>query len=355
MYHMISFIVPVYNAEAYLQKCVDSLRAQKAEIEIILVNDGSKDASGALCDQYASEDSRIRVIHKENGGISSARNAGMEISKGDYIWFVDSDDWLEPDAAEVLLKTADATGADITAYGMIIDYMDQNISVHVSQTDTKLYRGKDEIPQAILSLDKQTLFPYSVNKLYRSSFLKRIGAKFPATRGPIEDIVFQLTYIAKAESIAMVDRDFYHYVQFNTQSMVHRYFDGLFEINQSVNTLRREFYRKLGLTSEEAKKICAQHCILQLMHSIKNLYRRSTPEVKALRREVWKQIISDPLIKDDVQRCKASLTEAKLLSIALCTHSAALANAFFATLMYARVHLEPVYKQLRVKLFLKRQ
>ena len=103
----LSVIVPVYNVESYLSRCVDSILVQKVDgMEIILVNDGSRDSSGTICDEYARKDSRIRVLHKENGGLSSARNAGLDICRGEYIAFVDSDDWIEPDAYEKMLKTA---------------------------------------------------------------------------------------------------------------------------------------------------------------------------------------------------------------------------------------------------------
>lgn len=104
---LISVIVPVYKVESYLRKCVESIQAQTyRNLEIILVDDGSPDACGAICDELAAQDSRIRVIHKENGGLSSARNAGLEIARGEYIGFVDSDDWLEPETYEWMLDMA---------------------------------------------------------------------------------------------------------------------------------------------------------------------------------------------------------------------------------------------------------
>lgn len=115
----VSIIVPVYNVEAYLEMCVESLTAQTLkDIEIILVDDGSPDNSGKMCDELAKTDSRIIVIHKENGGLSSARNAGIDIAKGRYLGFVDSDDWVEPDMFEHLLKLAEKYDADIVDCGM---------------------------------------------------------------------------------------------------------------------------------------------------------------------------------------------------------------------------------------------
>ena len=104
---LVSVIVPVYKVEAYLGRCVDSILAQThRDLEVILVDDGSPDRCGAICDEYAEKDPRVCVIHKENGGLSSARNAGIDIAKGEYLEFVDSDDWIEPDAVESLLSAA---------------------------------------------------------------------------------------------------------------------------------------------------------------------------------------------------------------------------------------------------------
>ena len=104
---LVSVIVPVYNVEEYLQRCVDSILAQTHQnLDVILVDDGAKDSSGTICDGYARRDARVRVIHKENGGLSSARNAGIDIARGQWLEFVDSDDWLEPDAVASMLELA---------------------------------------------------------------------------------------------------------------------------------------------------------------------------------------------------------------------------------------------------------
>lgn len=116
---LISVIVPVYKVEKYLVRCVESIRSQTHEnLEIILVNDGSPDRCGEMCDALAAEDSRIRVVHKENGGLSSARNAGLDVMTGDYVGFVDSDDYIVPDMYESLLALMDEHGAQIACGGI---------------------------------------------------------------------------------------------------------------------------------------------------------------------------------------------------------------------------------------------
>ncbi len=121
---LVSIIVPVYNAEKYLDRCVDSVKAQTyTNWELLLVDDGSKDASPLMCDKYASEDKRIRVFHQQNGGICAARNTGIKNIKGDYFFFCDNDDRIEPDAIEELLYLAKTENADMviggyTGYGI---------------------------------------------------------------------------------------------------------------------------------------------------------------------------------------------------------------------------------------------
>ena len=107
----ISVIVPVYNTEKYLHRCIDSILAQTfTDFELLLIDDGSKDNSGAICDEYAAKDSRVRVFHKENGGVSSARNLGLDNVRGEWVTFVDSDDWVEKEYIELFVKNIDDLG-----------------------------------------------------------------------------------------------------------------------------------------------------------------------------------------------------------------------------------------------------
>ena len=120
MEKLISVIVPVYNVEEYVEKCVLSIINQTYKnLEIILVDDGSTDNSGKICDEIAIKDNRIKVIHKKNGGLSDARNVGIDIAKGDYLGFVDSDDYIDPDMYSILLNNMNLTFSDISTLSLI--------------------------------------------------------------------------------------------------------------------------------------------------------------------------------------------------------------------------------------------
>jgi glycosyltransferase involved in cell wall biosynthesis len=177
---MISVIVPVYRVEKYIRLCVESILGQTyPDFELILVDDGSPDSCGAICDEYAAKDTRVRVIHKENGGLSDARNAGLDIARGEYITFVDSDDYIAPNMLELLLNKLERYGADISVCGYRMVFEDS------SETDELPEEDKDFCmtgPEALKPLlEGAPHMPVaSWGKLYRAELFADI--RFPVGR-----------------------------------------------------------------------------------------------------------------------------------------------------------------------------
>ena len=200
----ISVIIPVYKVEDYLDECVRSVVSQTyANLEIILVDDGSPDSCPFLCDQWADKDSRIKVIHKENGGLSDARNAGIDIAEGDYIAFVDSDDWIRPDMYEKMLTALKRENADICACNILSCYPDRQVS-----WGTKEYTaGSSELFLGMLYDD--TKYPVSAwNKLYKRECWDTL--RFP--KGKIcEDAFTTYRLIDQAERIVQIPDALYCY------------------------------------------------------------------------------------------------------------------------------------------------
>lgn len=117
---MVSIIVPVYNAQQYIRRCVDSILNQEyTDFELLLIDDGSTDSSGEICDEYAQKDTRIRVVHKENSGVSDSRNLALDYATGKYIQFLDSDDWITPDATRLLVRSAEEYHCDMVILSLI--------------------------------------------------------------------------------------------------------------------------------------------------------------------------------------------------------------------------------------------
>ena len=191
---LISIVVPVYGTEAYLSQCVESLLAQThSYLELILIDDGSLDHSGALCDRYGEQDRRVRVIHQDNQGVSAARNAGIKAAHGQYIAFVDSDDWVEPDYLAALLQAAEETEADA--------------AVEVSGVQTCVWTG----PEALRQLCYQKQFDTAPwGKLFRAE----LARKTPFPEGMFfEDLAVVCRMIGEAKRVAGLAGTRYHYRQ----------------------------------------------------------------------------------------------------------------------------------------------
>lgn len=174
MNELITIIVPVYKVEPYIYRCVDSIINQTYKnLEIILVDDGSPDNCGSICDEYAKQDNRIKVIHKKNGGLSDARNVGIDIACGDYLGFVDSDDWIEPDMVEILIDDATTNNADISCCGYYKVYNDGSKLNNVRGfIDNRVFKGKEIFKNFFLFTDFVIW-----NKIYKKSIFKEI--RFP--------------------------------------------------------------------------------------------------------------------------------------------------------------------------------
>lgn len=205
---LISIIVPVYNVEQYLERSVNSILKQTyTNLEIILVDDGAKDSSGKMCDELSLKDSRIKVVHKKNGGLSDARNAGLQVATGDYIGYVDSDDWIEPDMYESMLKACLENNAEVC----ICKYFEEHKDFRTGEGSGKITAfSKEELIKAYVEDNDDYVIYNSVwSKLFKKELVE--GVLFPVGRNS-EDIMYTTRAFCKAERGAYIDKPFYHYV-----------------------------------------------------------------------------------------------------------------------------------------------
>lgn len=204
----ISVIVPVYKTEGLLDRCVESIVGQTYKnLEIILVDDGSPDNCPAMCDEWAEKDSRIRVIHKENGGVSSARNAALDIATGDYIGFVDSDDWIEPEMYSSLIQKISESGKNIAL-----------CSYYAVEISGERYECRCVVDKEVLDKDDYFRFivlggdgGYIWNRLYDADILKEV--RFDEDIWYSEDLLFNFKTAQKSNGAAILDKIEYNYVQ----------------------------------------------------------------------------------------------------------------------------------------------
>jgi len=243
---LVSIIVPVYNMIDYLQKCVDSLVGQSYKnIEIILVNDGSTDDSGTLCDELAKKDSRIRVIHKSNGGLSSARNAGLDIAHGDYISFVDSDDFLNTATIEKMAQCLQTYDCDIACVKCDIIDSEGNITRTFSNNTNQVEILKSK--QYIQGICEKRLSESVCDKLFAKKLLK--NRRFEVGRLN-EDFFFLSKLLLQGKNIALIDFAGYNYVKHEgTITSDRKNFASLKDAIQNSCELI-EISKKLGIETE---------------------------------------------------------------------------------------------------------
>lgn len=223
----ISIVVPVYNAEKFLDRCMKSIYDQTfTDYEIILVNDGSKDNSLSICRAYEEKDTRVKVIDKENGGAGSARNAGIEVARGDYLAFPDVDDWFETTMYEELYAKAISGDYDVVFSGVNYYKQGKNDELSYSRTVTcpaVSYTTKEECRKNVMTFfPTSTIFDVPWNKLYRRSVATENGVRFSDTRR-CQDAMFNIDFYNFISSAASVDKAYYNYIE-NTSDTTNRKF-----------------------------------------------------------------------------------------------------------------------------------
>lgn len=238
----ISVIVPVYNVKHYIKQCVDSIIGQTYKnIEIILVDDGSKDSSGKICDIYAQKDNRIKVIHKLNGGLVSARKAGVAIATGNYITFVDSDDWIDTEAYAHVADVIHSHNVDVFIFGLKrVSYISTN---YEHENLREGFYNKNSLYEKICEINKQDLFYKKIittmccNKVIKSDLIKSNIGNVDNTIKIGEDAALMYPVLLDAESYYITHNAYYNY-RMNNESMMHKFVpDRYFSVDKVIRTV----------------------------------------------------------------------------------------------------------------------
>lgn len=246
--NLVSIIIPIYNVQKYLSRCLDSLLAQTLkDIEIILINDGSRDNSLGICEAYAKKDKRIIVIDQINQGVSVARNTGIAKATGEYIGFVDPDDWLEPNMYELMVNKIKESDCPICFCNYYKD--EKNNSVPKDFKIEKDILDKEEITDVIISnmVGADDIMPHYNfvmgcvwRGLYKKSFMDQYGLDFEPGVNIMEDLVFNIRALLKADKLCIVPDHLYHYVQ-NPTSILHSYKKNMWEDQMRVHELLEQY------------------------------------------------------------------------------------------------------------------
>lgn len=270
---IISFIIPVYNVASYLRQCIESIINQEGNIEVILIDDGSPDESPPICDEYALTDKRIHVIHKQNGGVSSARNAGLNIAKGEWVWFVDGDDYIDNELKGINLEISKHPYADLIQMGMSYLYDDQQIVPQKIEAVSKLEKNQ--------FLSKYITY-HNHRLLFKREIIEKNHLRFTEGLKVTEDQEFQLKYMMLCKTPIQIPISAYIYRQregsaTHDASTSNRIVNDTFAVLENLN----RFIEEKQIPAEEWLQNRFQIMIRSLLYAASQIHNLNKKEIKA--------------------------------------------------------------------------
>ena len=317
---MISVVVPIYKIEKYIKRCVDSILAQDyKDIEIILVDDGSPDNCPEICNEYAAKDSRVKVIHKKNGGLISARKAGLAAASGEYACFVDGDDYIEPDMYEHIADAIKETGADCVITQFFYSYPDREQPSEYLLN--KPFYSREEIEKEIFPVMLFTppfysfgIYPNCWTKVFRTEILKRHLNDVDNRIRLGEDAAFTYACIMECGSLAFVDKPLYHY-RVNPESMTKAYDAKLPEIYLLPYIALKNKSEELGVDLE---KQLPYYLLYLVNFVVRNEANAANPKSKAEKNTVLDAVLNEPYVADSVGKIESSVLPKHTQLLLLC-------------------------------------
>lgn len=301
MNRKLSVIVPIYNAEKYLERCVDSiLRQEEKSIEVILVDDGSSDRSPSICDRYGQKHANVVVIHKANSGVSAARNDGIAVAQGDYIGFVDADDWIEPNMFLCLLEEAEKTNSDIVMCDATTIYDNGKIQADtITQlSGNTIMQKADFSPPLLLEMAGSAWRCIYSKRIYSAKLPNDCGIRFPLGVKFSEDRIFNLYAFGAANKVSYIKKSYYNRFM-NKKSAVHRFHEDYFEAYKKAADEIKKAISLAWDDDHELQKTYLGQLITGAEMAICNYYYKTSPLSAAERKA------KIALMCDDVRLRKA--------------------------------------------------
>lgn len=302
---LISVIVPVYKVENVLHYCIDSILNQTyKDFELILVDDGSPDNSGKICDEYAKKDNRIKVIHKENGGVSSARNCGIDAAKGKYICFVDSDDYP---CINYLLDMVNMCtkfdGCDLLLGGFYV------VSDYKSNIEKKVLFTEDHNYSCVSRLDFVRMYEKWViqmpwNKLYKLKIIQTSKIRFDGNFSLGEDVLFNIDYLTNSNgNIAILNKPIYNYTRTGIESLDNKYYPDLKSLYDSIYERIFEFCDEFNLSNTDIQHVYASY-FYSIENVLKNTFSKKNKAGISLKYRYNNEILRSKQFKNILKRSK---------------------------------------------------
>lgn len=310
----ISIIMPVYKVEKYVAKAIRSIQNQTLrEFEFLIVNDGSPDKSGDICDRYARQDPRIKVIHKENGGAPSARNVAIDMAIGKYIYFLDADDWAEPMMLEKMYNLAEKNKAQLVVSGFYIDtyYKPDKYIVTNYIPQNNVYETKENFRKDAYRLFDKNMLYSPWNKLYLASYIKENRFYFPDTLW--DDFPFNLRVIRDIERVAVTSGQYYHFLRARTESETAKFIPQMYEKREEEHEWLLELYRHWRVQDTASKEMIARRYIDRLIGCVENLMNPNCTLTEVKKKELAEKMINSKRAQKCIRIARPRSIYAKIM------------------------------------------
>ncbi len=292
----ISVIMPVYKVENYIRKCLDSLLAQTlADWELFAVDDGSTDQSGAICDEYAAKDSRITVIHQENGGAPSARNAAIPKARGEYLYFMDADDWAEPNMLEEMYALAKKSNAQLVVAGYYIEtyFSDTEFYSQSQSLPSREFKNQNEFRDYAYKMFDKNLLYAPWNKLFLREYVVDNEITFKNTFW--DDFPFNLDVIKDVERVVLTENKYYHFIRARKESETARYRPNMYEKREEEHVWMLTLYKYWNHEDENSREMIHRRYIERVIGCIENVTNEAcTLSVKEKKERIKAMINAKP-------------------------------------------------------------
>lgn len=345
---IVSIVVPVYNVEKYLKRCIESLIKQTySNVEILLINDGSLDNSEDICLYYKKQDNRIEYFKKNNGGLSSARNYGIDKAKGKYIYFIDSDDYCEYTLIEDLLKCINM-GNQIVACDYCIEYTNNNFVINKRISNDNC----ENIKHFITRLNEIRMFNVVWNKMYVLDIIKKNNLYFDETAMPGEDLLFNCSYLEYVQNAGFVNRIEYHYMREDEVTLVNKYDSKLIDKIEKFIRAKKKLYTNLNLNNEENIRDINDTIIDYTFSCIPNLFRKDCRLTKPQKQQEIVKIFNISK-KDGAYKNISKKDIHRYIFIKnICLNKPKITYYFYKLLFILRNNCSSLYRIIRKKLFI---
>lgn len=332
----ISIIMPVYKVEEYVGSCIESIQKQTYDNwELYAVDDGSPDNSGAICEEYAAKDNRIKVLHKENGGAPSARNMAIDLADGDYFYFLDSDDWAEPTMLEDMVNLAEENNAQLVVAGFYIDtyYNDVDKFTQEQCVESRVFKTQREFRENAHKLFDKNLLYTPWNKLFNAQYIRENKLYFPNTFW--DDFPFNVSIVKDVERVVVTENKYYHFIRKRAESETAKYRSDMYDKREEEKQWMIDLYKHWDVSSPEVDEFIARRYIERVIGCIENVTNKNCQLSPAEKKAEIKKMISTEYAKWAAKTARPDSGYMKIMLLPIKWHNVTL--TYWEGLVISRV------------------